>query len=74
MPISMVYIAEGRDMEKKRRLIAAVSEAVATSLGAPLARVRVVVQEVAPEHWGVAHQTLAERRAAEASNQEGSSA
>lgn len=66
MPIATIHIVEGRDMERKRRLIAAVSEAIATSLDAPAASIRVLVQEVPAELWGVGHQTIAERRAAQA--------
>ena len=66
MPIAMIHIVEGRDMEKKRRLIAAVSEAIATSLDAPAASIRVLVHEVPADLWGVGHQTIAERRAAQA--------
>ena len=67
MPIATIHIVEGRDMESKRRLIAAVSEAIATSLDAPAASIRVLVQEVPAELWGVGHQTIAERRATQAS-------
>jgi len=66
MPIATIHIVEGRDMEKKRRLIAAVSEAIATSLDAPAASIRVLVQEVPAALWGVGQQTIAERRAAQA--------
>ena len=69
MPIAMIHIVEGRDMERKRRLISAVSEAIATSLDAPPASIRVVLHEVPPDLWGVGHQTIAERRAAEASSE-----
>lgn len=68
MPIAMIHIVEGRDMEKKRRLIAAVSEAIATSLDAPATSIRVLVQEVPAELWGVGQQTIAERRAAQATD------
>jgi 4-oxalocrotonate tautomerase len=68
MPIATIHIVEGRDMEKKRRLIAAVSEAIAISLDAPPASIRVLIQEVPAELWGVGQQTVAERRAARASD------
>ena len=68
MPIATIHIVEGRGMEQKRRLIAAVSEAIATSLDAPAASIRVLVQEVPADLWGVGHQTIAERRAAQASS------
>jgi 4-oxalocrotonate tautomerase len=66
MPIAMIHIVEGRDLDTKRRLIAAVNEAIATSLEAPAASIRVLVHEVPADLWGVGHQTIAERRAAQA--------
>ena len=66
MPITTIQVVEGRDMGRKQRLIAAVSEAIATSLDAPAASIRVLVQEVSAQLWGVGHQTIAERRAAQA--------
>jgi 4-oxalocrotonate tautomerase len=69
MPIAMIHIAEGRDMAQKRRLIAAVTEAIATSLAAPRASIRVVVQEMPPGLWDVGHRTIGERRLAAASTE-----
>ena len=68
MPIAMIHIVEGRDPDTKRRLIAAVSEAIATSLDAPAASIRVLVYEVPVDLWGAGHQTIAERRHAQASD------
>lgn len=70
MPIAMLYIAEGRDMEKKRRLIGAVTEAIASSLEARATSIRVILHEVSPQMWAVGHQTLAERRKTEAASEE----
>ena len=53
MPIITINILSGRSAEKKRRLIREVSEAAARSLEVPIGTVRVLIQEVAPEHWGV---------------------
>ena len=63
MPIATIQIVEGRDAQRKRRLMAAVAQAIASSLDAPLNTVRVIVHEVPPDLWTVGHQTIAERRA-----------
>lgn len=53
MPIAVVHIMEGRSDEKKERLIAEVSEAIARSLDAPLESVRVLITEMPKEHFGI---------------------
>ncbi|KEA65342.1 4-oxalocrotonate tautomerase [Marinobacterium lacunae] len=53
MPIAVVHIMEGRPAEKKERLIAEVSEAIARSLDAPLESVRVLITEMPKEHFGI---------------------
>ncbi|GGB87222.1 hypothetical protein GCM10011352_11430 [Marinobacterium zhoushanense] len=53
MPIAVVHIMEGRSEEKKERLIAEVSEAIARSLDAPLESVRVLITEMPKEHFGI---------------------
>jgi 4-oxalocrotonate tautomerase len=63
MPIATIQIIEGRDAQKKRGLMAAVAQAIATSLDAPIDNVRVIVQEVSADLWSVGNQTVAERRA-----------
>ena len=62
MPIVQVSIAEGRAPEQVRAMIRAVTDAVAESLGAPVATIRVLVTEVPLTHWGNADSTLQERR------------
>lgn len=57
MPIVHIQILEGRSREKKRTLIRAVSRTVAEVLEVPLERVRVILQEVDPEHWGIGGET-----------------
>lgn len=53
MPIITINLLEGRSAAKKQRLIRDVSEAAARSLEVPVATIRVLLREVAPEHWGV---------------------
>ncbi|MCR4160362.1 2-hydroxymuconate tautomerase family protein [Kerstersia gyiorum] len=62
MPIAMIHIAAGRSEETKRALLSNVTEAIARSLDAPVASVRVLLQEVPETHWASGGVTLAERR------------
>ena len=52
MPIAVLNILEGRSVEKKRRLIESVSQAMADALEMPIDRVRVLVQEYPHDAWG----------------------
>ncbi|MEA1902856.1 MAG: 2-hydroxymuconate tautomerase [Actinomycetota bacterium] len=54
MPLVYIDIMEGRPEEKVEKMIGAVSEAIASSLEAPLETVRVVVNEMKPHQYGVA--------------------
>ncbi|HEY7468259.1 MAG TPA: 2-hydroxymuconate tautomerase [Acidimicrobiia bacterium] len=53
MPIVQVSLMEGRAEEKIEKMISAVSEAVSTSLEAPIETVRVIVYEMRPHQYGV---------------------
>lgn len=53
MPIIQVSIISGRSPAMKRTLLRSIAEATATSLAVPLSTVRVLLTEVAPEHWTV---------------------
>lgn len=64
MPIIMINLLTGRDAAKKSRLVREVAEAAARSLDAPIETVRVILNEVPPEHWGVGTQTKADLLAA----------
>jgi 4-oxalocrotonate tautomerase len=59
-----VSIRAGRPAEKIRAMISAVTAAVAESLDAPPASVRVIVTEVPPTHWAAGDVTLAEKQRA----------
>lgn len=48
MPLIQISMLEGRTPEQKKALLAAVTEAVHTSIGAPLPSIRVWVQEFGP--------------------------
>jgi 4-oxalocrotonate tautomerase len=62
MPIVQIEMLEGRDAEKKRRLIRMVTDAVCAALGAKPESVRVIIREMSPEHYGVAGEPASERR------------
>lgn len=61
MPQVAIQVRGGRDPQSIRRLINAVTAAVASSLGAPLETIRVIVTEVSATHWANGDVTLAER-------------
>jgi 4-oxalocrotonate tautomerase len=72
--MAFVSIREGRPPEQIRKMISAVTAAIAESLDAPLASIRVVVTEVPLTHWATGDVTLAERSSAEKSHAEKPSA
>ncbi len=53
MPFVQVTMIEGRTAEQKHALIAAVTEAVTTTLDVPADRVRMAIHEVGPDDWGI---------------------
>ncbi|AQR66541.1 2-hydroxymuconate tautomerase [Aquaspirillum sp. LM1] len=53
MPIAVLHIIEGRTVEQKSRLIASVTQAIAESLDAKQETVRVLIQEMPKEHFGI---------------------
>lgn len=61
MPVAHLYILEGRDGDKKERLIAEVTEAIHRSLDAPLESVRVIITEMPKAHFGIGGQSAKKR-------------
>jgi 4-oxalocrotonate tautomerase len=57
-----VSVREGRPAESIRKMISAVTAAVAESLDAPPASIRVVVTEVPLTHWATGDVTLQEKQ------------
>ncbi|MGH9116753.1 MAG: 2-hydroxymuconate tautomerase [Acidimicrobiales bacterium] len=53
MPLVHIDLMEGRPPERVEEMIAAVSEAIASTLDAPIETVRVVVNEIRPHQYGV---------------------
>ncbi|EXJ12014.1 MULTISPECIES: 4-oxalocrotonate tautomerase family protein [Nitrincola] len=54
MPIAQLYIMEGRSDEQKERLIASITESIASSLDTPIDAVRVIITEMPKQHFGIA--------------------
>jgi 4-oxalocrotonate tautomerase len=61
MPMVQVSVRAGRPPEKIRKMISAVTAAVAESLDAPAQSIRVVVTEVPWTHWATGDVTLEEK-------------
>jgi 4-oxalocrotonate tautomerase len=53
MPIANVQILAGRPAEARQALIRSVTAAIVESLQVKPESVRVIIQEVPPEHWGI---------------------
>ncbi|MFC2948068.1 4-oxalocrotonate tautomerase [Virgibacillus sediminis] len=62
MPFIQINILEGREAEKKERLIHEVTGVVSDVLDAPKENVRVQINEMAPEHWGIAGESVKKRK------------
>ena len=54
MPFAQIYMIEGRTEEHKRAVIEKVTAALVEAVGAPIANVRVWIQDVPKENWGIA--------------------
>lgn len=62
MPVVQVSLLEGRGVEERRRLVAAVTDAVVDSLGVDPGQVRVLLYELPPGDWGIGGATKEEER------------
>ncbi len=54
MPFAQIFLLEGRTEEQKRAVIEKVTEALIGAVGAPKENVRVWIQDVPKENWGIA--------------------
>lgn len=61
MPVAQINILEGRTDEQKEMLIREVSDAICRSLDAPLESVRVILNEMPKQHFGIAGQSAKKR-------------
>jgi 4-oxalocrotonate tautomerase len=62
MPLVQVSVRAGRPAEAIRKMISAVTAAVADSLNAPAESIRVIVTEVPLTHWATGDVTLQEKQ------------
>ncbi len=63
MPYVNVRITTGASREQKQQLIAGITELLVRILDKNPASTQVVIDEIAPESWGVGGKTVAELRA-----------
>ena len=57
MPVAQINILEGRTDEQKEALIHEVTDAIVRSLGAPVESVRVILNEMPKQHFGIGGQS-----------------
>ncbi|WP_338751278.1 2-hydroxymuconate tautomerase family protein [Bacillus sp. FJAT-52991] len=65
MPFIQVNILQGRPSEKKEQLIEELTWKVAEVLECPQETIRVMINEMPPEHWGIAGESVKKRRVKE---------
>ncbi|MFN8929976.1 MAG: 2-hydroxymuconate tautomerase [Alphaproteobacteria bacterium] len=53
MPIIEIHLLEGRDIEKKRKLVAGVTDAVCAALGSRPEQVRVILSDMARHDYAI---------------------
>lgn len=63
MPLVNVHMATGRTDEQKRALMSAITDAVVSTIGAPVSSVRVWIDEFEPTEYMDGGELLADRRA-----------
>ena len=64
MPIVTINLLEGRSTEQKKELIKNVSTAINETIGAPMDSIRVIINEMPYENFGIAGLPVKEYRAA----------
>ena len=64
MPFIQIHLLKGRTPEKKEALIREVTNTVSEVLDAPMETIRILIQEVEPEHYGIAGDSVKSRRGA----------
>jgi 4-oxalocrotonate tautomerase len=63
MPIVRIAVLEGSSESQRRDMIAKVTDAVVESLSVQPAAVRVLIEDIAAQNWGVAGVSLKDREA-----------
>ena len=57
MPVAQINILEGRSDEQKEALIREVTDALCRSLGAPVESVRIIINEMPKQYFGIGGQS-----------------
>ena len=65
MPIIQLNLAEGRTVEQRAAALAAITEAVVRTLDVRPEQVRIQINEVSPDNFSIAGETMAMRMAKE---------
>jgi 4-oxalocrotonate tautomerase len=65
MPILEMHLMQGRTTDQKRRVVAAITEAVVRELGVNASSVRILITEHGGDDFAVGGVTMAERKALE---------
>jgi 4-oxalocrotonate tautomerase len=63
MPFIQINLTKGRSDEKLEKLINEVTKTVAEFAEAPQSAIQVVINEIEPKHWGIAGESVKQRRA-----------
>jgi 4-oxalocrotonate tautomerase len=61
MPLVIVKMLQGRTVEQKRDLVAAITEAVVKHTGAPQDQVDVIIEDYPRENWAKAGALLSDK-------------
>jgi 4-oxalocrotonate tautomerase len=62
MPLVEIHLLEGRTDDQKKALLSAVTAAVHDSLGVPLERIQVLLQEFSPKEYMAAGVLAADKK------------
>lgn len=63
MPFIQINILEGRSPEKKEQLIREVTKTIERVIDAPKETIRVMINEMPANHWGIAGTSVKKRQA-----------
>ncbi|MBP7770060.1 MAG: 4-oxalocrotonate tautomerase family protein [Aliarcobacter sp.] len=58
MPIATINLLEGRTDEQKERLIEKVTLAIHEAIDAPIASVRIILNEMPKQHFGIGGESV----------------
>lgn len=60
MPVMMINMLSGRTAEQKRALIRELTDAAVRTIDVEAHQVRVIINEISPDHWGAGGVSKAE--------------